>query len=48
VAKDVREGVVTREAARDVYAVVLSASGDVDEAATVIRRSGEGAARPVS
>jgi N-methylhydantoinase B len=39
VARDVREGLVSLDAARDVYRVVLSPSGDVDEPATAALRS---------
>lgn len=44
VAKDVREGWVTRERARDVYGVVLTDEGDVDEATTTATRAEAGAA----
>ena len=48
VARDVREGYVSAAAALDVYRVVLSASGEADEAATRRLRahSDIGAARP--
>ncbi|MEI8146914.1 MAG: hydantoinase B/oxoprolinase family protein, partial [Alphaproteobacteria bacterium] len=38
VARDVREGLVSVERARDVYGVVVSARGEVDEAATLAAR----------
>ena len=39
VLRDVAEGRVTRERAREVYGVVLDADGAVDEAATARRRA---------
>jgi len=39
VVEDVREGWIARERAADVYGVVLSPEGDVDQAATAARRA---------
>jgi N-methylhydantoinase B len=38
VARDVRDGLVSREKARDIYCVALSADGAVDQAATTALR----------
>jgi N-methylhydantoinase B len=41
---DVRDGFVSRDRARDVYAVALTGEGDVDAAATAALRAGDGVA----
>ena len=43
VADDARDGFVSREAARDAYGVVLSETGEVDDAQTLRLRGGRGA-----
>ena len=40
VQKDVAEGWITRERARDVYGVIIDADGAVDADATAVRRAG--------
>ncbi len=42
VAEDVREGVVSRERARELYAVAIDGAGEVDEAATAELRAAAG------
>jgi N-methylhydantoinase B len=46
VARDVRDGLVSREAARALYKVVIGADGAVDAAATAALRSGQAGVAP--
>jgi len=45
VAGDVREGYVSADVAHNVYGVVLTAAGDVDVAATKLRRAAKAPVR---